>query len=108
MQSDCGVVPAPFLDDDLGILQRVEDLAIEELIPEAGIQALAKVDEDCQRLMSVSGIGPVIASAMLAAIGDGAAFAKGRDFAAWLELVPRQISTVDFTLLGRTSKCGNT
>jgi transposase len=39
--------------------------------------------------MTVPGIGPIIASAMMAAIGNGAAFAKGRDFAAWLGLVPR-------------------
>jgi transposase len=43
--------------------------------------------------MSVPGIGPMTASAMVAAIGDGAAFSKGRDFAAWLGLVPKQIST---------------
>jgi transposase len=40
---------------------------------------------------TVPGIGPLIASAMVAAIGNGAAFAKGRDFAAWLGLVPKQI-----------------
>ncbi len=57
--------------------------------------------------MTVPGIGPIIASAMVAAIGDGAAFARGRDFAAWLGLVPRQISTGDRTILGRISKRGN-
>jgi Transposase IS116/IS110/IS902 family. len=46
------------------------------------------------------GIGPLIASAMVAAIGNGAAFAKGRDFAAWLGLVPKQMSTGDRTILG--------
>jgi transposase len=38
--------------------------------------------------MTVPGIGPIISSAMVAAIGTGDAFAKGRDFAAWLGLVP--------------------
>ena len=71
------------------------------------IETLARADEACQRLMSVPGIGPIIASAMVSAIGDGAAFAKGRDFAAWLGLVPRQISTGDRTILGRISKRGN-
>jgi transposase len=51
--------------------------------------------------MTVPGIGPIIASAMVAAIGNGAAFAKGRDFAAWLGLVPKQMSTGDRTILGR-------
>ena len=53
------------------------------------------------------GSGPLIASAMVAAIGNGTAFAKGRDFAAWLGLVPKQMSTGDRTILGRISKRGN-
>ena len=57
--------------------------------------------------MSVPGIGPIISSAMVAAIGSGDVFAKGRDFAAWLGLVPKQISTRDCTILGRISKRGN-
>jgi transposase len=57
--------------------------------------------------MTVPGIGPIIASAMVAAIGNGAAFAKGRDFAAWLGLVPKQMSTGDRTILGRITKRGN-
>ena len=59
--------------------------------------------------MTVPGIGPIIASAMVAAIGNGASFAKGRDFAAWLglNLVPKQMSTGDRTILGRISKRGN-
>jgi transposase len=44
---------------------------------------------------------------MVAAIANGAAFAKGRDFAAWLGLVPKQMSTGDRTILGHISKRGN-
>jgi transposase len=43
----------------------------------------------------------------VAAISNGAAFATGRDFAAWLGLVPKQMSTVDRTILGRITKRGN-
>ena len=57
--------------------------------------------------MSVPGIGPIISSAMVAAIGTGDVFSKGRDFAAWLGLVPTQISTGDRTILGKISKRGN-
>jgi transposase len=57
--------------------------------------------------MSVPGIGPIISSAVVAAIGTGDAFSKGRDFAAWLGLVPKQISTGDRTILGKISKRGN-
>ena len=68
---------------------------------------MARADVSCGQLMTVPGIGPIIASAMVAAIGNGAAFAKGRDFAAWLGLVPKQMSTGDRTILGRISKRGN-
>ena len=44
---------------------------------------------------------------MVAAIGTGEGFAKGRDFAAWLGIVPKQLSTGDRTILGSISKRGN-
>src|SRR5256885_16076599 len=56
---------------------------------------LARQDKGCERLMTVPGIGPIISSAMVAAIGTGDAFSKGRDFGAWLGLVPKQLSTGD-------------
>ena len=68
------------------------------------VQALARQDEGCRRLMSVPGIGALTASAVVATIGNGAAFTKGRDFGAWLGLVP---TTGDRTILGRLSKRGN-
>jgi transposase len=84
---------------------RLLDKRIEGLSSE--IEDLAKRDAGCERLMSVPGIGPIISSAMVAAIGTGDAFAKGRDFAAWLGLIPKQISTGDRTILGKISKRGN-
>ena len=78
------------------------DERIERVTDE--IEALARADEGYQRLITVPGIGPIISSAMVAAIGNGAAFAKGRDFAAWLGLVPKQMSTGDRTILGRITK----
>jgi transposase len=96
------------------MLRVIEDLAgdwrrlderIENLSSE--IEVLARRDVGCERLMSVPGIGPIISSAMVAAIGTGDAFTKGRDFAAWLGLVPKQTSTGDRTILGKISKRGN-
>jgi transposase len=96
------------------MLRVIEDLAgdwrhlderIENLSRE--IQTIARQDAGCDRLMSVPGIGPIISSAMVAAIGSGDVFSKGRDFAAWLGLVPKQISTGDRTILGKISKRGN-
>src|SRR5262245_35220460 len=66
-----------------------------------------KNDFRCRRMMTVPGIGPLISSAMVAAIDNGTAFAKGRDYSAWLGLVPRQMSTGDRTILGGLSKRGN-
>jgi transposase len=80
--------------------ERIEGLSSE-------IEAVARRDSSCERLMSVPGIGPSISSAMVAAIGAGDVFSKGRDFAAWLGLVPKQISTSDRTILGKISKRGN-
>jgi transposase len=80
--------------------ERIEGLSAE-------IKVLAGEDSGCERLMTVPGIGPIISSAMVAAIGTGDAFSKGRDFAAWLGLVPKQISTGDRTILGKISKRGN-
>ena len=57
--------------------------------------------------MTVPGIGPIISTATVAAIGNGSAFSKGRDFGAWLGLVPRQMSTGDRTILGKISRQGN-
>jgi len=76
-------------------------------IVSAEIEALVEEDGACQRLMTVPGIGPIISSAVVAAIGDGAGFKQGRDFGAWLGLVPRQESTGDRTILGKISKRGN-
>ena len=90
---------------DLSADWRCLDERIEHVTEE--IEVLAHGSEGCRQLMTVPGIGPIIASAMVAAIGNGAAFAKGRDFAAWLGLVPKQMSTGDRTILGRITKRGN-
>jgi transposase len=96
------------------MLRVIEELAgdwrrldgrIESLSDE--MAALARQDKGCERLMTVPGIGPIISSAIVAAIGTGDAFSKGRDFGAWLGLVPKQMSTGDRAILGSISKHGN-
>jgi transposase len=71
------------------------------------IEELSRVEAKCQRLMTVPGIGPVISTGLVAAIGSGEAFERGRDFGAWLGLVPRQYSTGGRSVLGRISKRGS-
>jgi transposase len=57
--------------------------------------------------VTVPGIGPIISSAMVAAIGTGDVFSNGRDFADRLTLVPQQISTAAVRILDKISKRGN-
>src|ERR1700692_2980355 len=63
--------------------------------------------EQCRRLVAIPGIGPITATATDAAIGNGAAFKKGRGFAAWLGVVPGEHSTGGKQKLTGTSRCGN-
>lgn len=81
------------------------DERIETITQE--IVEISKQEKNCQRLMSVPGIGPIISTAMVAAIGTGEAFERGRDFGAWIGLVPRQYSTGGRPILGRISKRGS-
>jgi transposase len=71
------------------------------------IETLSEQDDGAKRLMTVPGIGPIISTATVAAIGRGDVFTKGRDFGAWLGLVPKQMSTGGRTVLGPISKRGN-
>ena len=87
-------------EDWLWLDERIESLTAE-------IEAIRQREAHCRRLMSIPGIGPLISTAMVAAIGTGEAFARGRDFGAWLGLVPRQSSTGGRSILGRISKRGS-
>lgn len=60
---------------------------------DAEFAAEAKQCEAASRLTSIPGIGPLNATALVAAVGDAQTFARGRDLAAWLGLVPRQVTT---------------
>lgn len=71
------------------------------------IVQLAADDEACRRLMEVPGIGPIVATALVAAIANGAAFRRSRDLSAWLGLVPKQASTGGKSKLLSITKRGN-
>jgi transposase len=72
-----------------------EFAALEEQLAfyQEKLESLAKTHPECQRLMTIPGIGPLSATALVAAVSDASAFHNGRQFAAWLGLVPRQHST---------------
>src|SRR5882762_1028263 len=71
------------------------------------VERIALSDAACQRLRQIPDIGPLVATAIVAAIGNGAAFRKGREFAAWMGLVPKQYSTGGKAKLAGISKRGN-
>ena len=71
------------------------------------LAASVKADETAKRLMTIPGVGPVTASAIVATIQDAGVFASGREFAAFLGLTPRQNSTGGKTRLGRITKVGD-
>ena len=81
-------------------------LAVEISRLDEEIAARAKADEDARRLMTIPGIGPVIATALLALAPPRESFRKGRDFAAWVGLTPRQHSSGGKTRMGATSRMG--
>lgn len=111
-------MPAILEDDEQNLTPRLRNL-LDHLWQEwkqlqADIEAVSEQiericadDAACQRLRQIPGVGPLVATATVAAIGNGAAFHKGREFAAWLGLVPRQYSTGDKAKLGSISKRGN-
>lgn len=72
------------------------------------LAAFAREDEATQRISEIPGIGRVTATAIVASIGNGRDFKNGRQFAAWLGLVPRQHSTGGKARLGRITKRGDT
>jgi transposase len=71
------------------------------------IAELYRASEACQRLGKVEGIGPITATALVAAAGDGKSFKNGREFAAWIGLVPRQRSSGGRSRLLGISKRGD-
>ena len=74
---------------------------------DAVLQHTAKDNEACQRLTTIPGIGPVTATALIAAIGNGSGFRRGRDLAAWVGMVPREYTTGGKQKLLGISKRGN-
>ena len=74
---------------------------------DAEFAARARIDDDARRLMSIPGLGVLNATALKAAVGRGESFSSGRNLAAWLGIVPRQMTTGGRPTLYGISKRGN-
>jgi transposase len=89
---------ASLYEELCGIDERVQAM-------EQRVQRVFQANDQCQKIAAIEGVGPLTATAMVAAIADGKAFRNGRQFAAWLGLVPRQHSSGDKQrLLGITKR----
>ena len=106
------------LDAQVGLSQRmrvlVEDMRtrwseLDRRIAELDKEFVdwTRKEEAARRLMTIPGIGVLNATALIAAIGQGESFARGRDLAAWLGLVPQQVTTGGKPRLVGISKRGN-
>jgi len=85
----------------------IGDLDQKILAYDRELEALARASEAAQRLQQIPGIGPITATALVASVADAKAFKNGRQFAAWLGLVPRQYTTGGHVRLGRITKRGD-
>jgi transposase len=92
------------------LLTMAEQLGlVTRQIAEADRRVLAwhRSSELSRRLEAIPGVGPLIASALIAAVPDPAKFRSGRDLSAWIGLVPKQTSTGGKQRLGSISKAGD-
>jgi len=71
------------------------------------LEALLKNNDDYQRLQEIPGIGPIVGSALISAVGNAKQFKNGRNMSAWLGLTPKQYASGDNTRMGGMSKRGN-
>ena len=99
MQESVVALANMMLDQIKGLQERIDILEKE-------IRTRSKRDDVASRLMTVPGIGPICATAMEAFAPPAETFSKGRDFAAWVGLTPRQHSSGGKERLGKTSKMG--
>lgn len=92
------------LSDLQAHVQRLDQLILDY---ERELERLARGDERAKRVQELYGVGPLSASAIIASVGNAHEFQNGRQFAAWLGLVPRQHSTGGKTRLGHITRRGD-
>lgn len=92
------------IGDLLDEARRLDERVVEY---DRHLARMAREDERARRLMRLSGVGETTATALLATVGNGHDFRCGRQFAAWLGLVPGQYSSGGKTRLGRITKTGD-
>lgn len=99
-------LPAEVVELARARLSQVGELQHRIDVLEREKRSRTRKDDVASRLMTIPGIGPICASAMMALAPPAESFARGRDFSAWLGLAPKQHSSGGKERLGRTSKMG--
>jgi len=103
-----GRIPDVVVDTFRDHFSRLSKLDQDILEVEDRLRLLFRHSESCKRIAEIPGVGFITATAIVAAMGDPKAFRSGREFAAWLGLVPRQIGTGGKIKLLGISKRGDT
>ena len=106
IEGEEGVLPAPVVALARVLLEQIEALSARIDALEKELRARLRQDETAARLMTIPGVGPICAAALTTFAPPPGTFAKGRDFAAWVGLTPRQHSSGGKERLGKTSKMG--
>ena len=101
-----GTLPAMVVETGRTYLAQIAQLTEQVAALEARLRTQATSDAAMRRAQTMPGIGPITAMAVAAFAPPMETFRRGRDFAAWLGLVPKQYSTGGKPRLGRTSKAG--
>jgi transposase len=106
VEGEEGVLPEPVAALARVLLAQISALSIQVDTLEKQLRQRAANDETARRLMTIPGIGAIAATVLTSFAPPPETFAKGRDFAAWVGLTPRQHSSGGKERLGRTSKMG--
>jgi transposase len=101
------VVPQVGRDALRLLIEQLNELEKQITAIDAKIRAWHRANPVSQRLAKIPGVGPLIATAVVATVGDASLFRSGREFAAWLGLTPRQRSTGGKLRLGRITHQGD-
>ncbi len=100
-------VPALLRPALVAVLEEIQALEVQAEAVRAELSRLAAQMPDAQRLLTIPGIGVLTATALVAFVGEAGRFRSGRDFAAYLGLTPREVSSGTVRRLGPITKRGN-
>jgi transposase len=100
-------VPATLVTAMTPILDEISTLEVRTKAIDQQLTAIAKANADIQRLLTIPGVGVIIATAMVGSVADIHSFQRARQFAGWIGLTPREHSSGQTRHLGRISKRGD-